>query len=161
LRENLVPQGVPTLRIKPEVEVMSTISKISLFIAVMAMVIVLSCSKKASDQETITTNETGTVFEQVGYWEKGGSRIYTVYVIELDWVGMNVYAGARPHKEGRTTTVLFFNDRNGTPDVTNYSGSMHDVISRVRAGSDTLYWIARYDCFPSGEAVFNRYPMRE
>jgi len=140
---------------------MCPILKSLLLTAILTVALLPSCAKKSSDEETITTNETGTVFEQVGYWEKAGNRIYTVYVIELDWVGMNVYAGERPHKAARTTTVLFFNDRSGTPDVTNYSGSMHDVLQRVRTEGDTLYWIARYDCFPSGEAIFNRYPMRE
>jgi hypothetical protein len=142
---------------------MTSIAKgsISLLLTIMlASMMVWSCSKKSDGEGTFTTDERGTVYEQVGHWEKGGNRIYTVCVIELDWVGMNVYAERKPHRAGRTTSVLFFNDRTRTPDVTRYGGSMRDVIDRIYADGDSTCWIARYDRWPSGESVFTRYPAR-
>ena len=136
---------------------MKSASKFLLLMAVSA-VVVWGCSKKADRQRTITTNQSGTVFEEKGCWEKGDNRIYTVFVSKEDWEGMEEYAEDKLYRTGRTTSVLFFDDRDGTPDVTRYKGSYSDVIDRIRADGDTTDWIARWDRFPSGEGIFKRYP---
>ena len=125
------------------------------------MMLFLACSKKDDGGQVPKKPDNGSGFEQVGFWQKSDNRIYTIYTSDEDWTAMEDYADKKPYKTGKTTSVLFFNNRKGTPDVTRYVGSMNDIIDRIYTGDDTKYWIARYDRFPSGEAIFKRYPAAE
>jgi hypothetical protein len=145
--------------IRPKGQIMKSISKLLILPAALAVLMVLSCAKKANDQGRIITNANGTTFEQVGTWEQADNRIYTVFVSKEDWAGMEEYGGKMPYKSGRTTSVLFFKDREATPDVTKYEGRYHLVLDRIFADGDTTYWVARYDHWPSGESIFRRMPV--
>ena len=137
---------------------MKILSKALILPAALAVLMVMSCAKKSGDQTRVTKNANGTTFEQVGTWEQADNRIYTVFVSKEDWEGMEKYGGTMPYKRGRTTSVLFFKDREGTPDVTNYEGRYHLVLDKIFASADTTYWVARYDHWPSGESIFRRMP---
>ena len=127
------------------------------FITILAVMLFMGCSGNGAKQET---DETGSLCEQVGLWQQGQNRIYTVYVSDLMWGEMEKYAQGKPYKNGKTTSVFFFNKREGTPDVTRYKGSHGDIVDRIYADGDTTYWVARYDRWPSGEEIFMRYPAK-
>ena len=125
------------------------------------MLLLLACSKKEDVGQVRNESNHRSGFQQIGFWQKGDNRLYTIYASDEDWAAMEEYADRKPYKTGKTTSVLFFNNRKGTPDVTKYKGSMRDVIDRIYADGDTANWIARYDRFPSGDAIFKRYPASE
>jgi hypothetical protein len=125
------------------------------------MLLLLACSKKEDVGRVPQKPDNLSGFQQIGFWQKADNRLYTIYASDEDWVAMEEYADRKPYKTGKTTSVFFFNNRNGTPDVTKYQGLWSDVIDRIYADGDTTYWIARYDRFPSGEAIFKRYPAAE
>jgi hypothetical protein len=128
-----------------------------IFITILGAFLFLGCSGKGGRQGG---GESGGLFEDVGMWTQGQSRIYTVYVSDLKWEEMEEYGRGKPYKNGKTTSVFFFNKWEGTPDVTRYEGSHGDVIDRIYADGDTTYWVARYDRWPSGEEIFMRYPAK-
>jgi hypothetical protein len=132
-----------------------------LTILVFIMLLILACSKKEEVGQVPKESKNQSAFKLIGFWRRGEDRIYTIYTSEEDWGAMEDYAAGKPYKTGRTTSVFFFNNRKGTPDVTKYKGSMNDVIDRIYADGDTAYWIARWDRYPSGEAIFIRYPASE
>ena len=128
-----------------------------IFITILVVMFALGCSGNEGRQDT---KRTGSPFQDVGMWTQAQNRIYTVYVKDLKWEEMEEYAEGKPHKNGRITSVFFFNNWEGTPDVTRYEGSHGEVIDRIYADGDTTYWVARYDRWPSGEAIFVRYPAK-
>jgi hypothetical protein len=145
-----------------EDEMWKVTAGITALFAVLVGVMVAGCSKPEAVQRKTVVKEDGStvVFERVGAWEDNYNRIFSVFVSSKDWLEMETYGEEQPYRTGRTTSVLFFDDREGTPDVTDYEGSMRDVIDRIYADGDTADWVARWDRFPSGEGIFKRYPAK-
>ena len=129
-----------------------------MFVILFAVMLVLGCGKGTHEQTIVFKDGKEIIFETMGIWEENSNRIYSVYVTDLAWGEMEDYAMQQSYKHGRTTSVLFFDDRAGTPNVARYDGSYAGVIERVSSSEDTTYWVGRFDRWPSGEAVFTRYP---
>jgi hypothetical protein len=137
----------------------TTVKSLIFFLSIMTLLV--ACSKKDDAGRVPKEPDNGSGFQQIGLWQRNDNRIYTIFVSDEDWSAMEEYAEGKPYKTGHTTSVLFFDNRDGTPDMTKYKGSMRDVMNRIYADGETAYWIARYDRFPSGEAIFKRYPAVE
>lgn len=74
-------------------------------------------------------------FKQVGYFKSNESpytRIFSVYTEVTDIDSLAGYARKKPFTDGGFTTVLFFNNKENTPDVTfsawNYDESKNDYL---------------------------------
>ncbi len=102
-------------------------------------------------------------FEDIGYYKKklqNGSytRVFSVYVKDFKdvpetWNSIQNYAKGKMYTAGGSTTVFFFNNRNGTPDVTFVAEQFNKKYEQ--------YCVAAYWKYPRGNDKFIRYPFRQ
>lgn len=102
-------------------------------------------------------------FKDIGYYKKklqNGSytRVFSVYIKDFKdvpemWNSIQNYAKGKMYTGGGSTTVFFFNDRNGTPDVTFVAEQFDKKYEQ--------YCVAAYWKYPRGNDKFTRYPFRQ
>ena len=98
---------------------------------------------------------------EVGYYKSSTvfnspNRVYSIYVEDfMDspdvWDRIERYGKSKMWSAKGSTTVLFFNNRQGTPDVT-YTGV--NFPDRYES-----YWIAGYWKYTTGKETFKKYPL--
>lgn len=96
-------------------------------------------------------------FEQVGYYKKDYHRVYSYWVKDFEetdaqWAAVEEYAKSRMWSEGGFTAVLFFADRENTPDVT-YTGLEFPEAYEPHC-------IAGFWKIANGSMEFRRYPFK-
>jgi hypothetical protein len=89
--------------------------------------------------------------EQIGYWKKNNTRVFSVYTKTTDFQEMKEYGKKQMHTMGRTTTVYFFNNKEYTPDVT----LLEDPYQFSKKYEP--YWIATYQKYPEGKEEFTKH----
>ena len=71
---------------------------------------------------TVLDPVTRAQFERIGYHKKASQgsylRVFSIYTPGEDWSAMAKYAKSQMWSEGGVTGVLFFDNRENTPDVT-------------------------------------------
>jgi len=108
--------------------------------------------KFTQSQKSLLTGTFG-IFEDIGYYKKNRTRIFSVYTSSVDFTKIEEYAKNKPYTSGRVTMVYFFNDKSNTPDVTFIGGEFDKKYEK--------YCIAMYGKFPNGSEQFGRYPFKE
>jgi len=89
-------------------------------------------------------------FEIVSKYLKGLTMIYSVAVLDLDWSAMEMFGQMQPHAEGGNTIILFFNDIQNTPDISQTGVHFDENFNP--------HWIATYYRYPNGTDRLIKFP---
>ena len=90
--------------------------------------------------------------EDIGFWKKKGTRVYSIYTRTADFKVIKEYARKKPWTPGRITVAYFFNDRDETPDI-----SMYKIGYQIPKRYDP-YMVAKYQRLGNGKEKFVRNP---
>jgi hypothetical protein len=117
---------------------------------------------KPSKTSSVSSGQINKGFVEVGYYKSSTvfnspNRVYSIYVEDfMDspdvWDRIERYGKSKMWSPKGSTTVLFFNNRQGTPDVT-YTGI--NFPDRYEP-----YCIAGYWKYTTGKEIFNKYPLK-
>ena len=119
---------------------------------IVLMALILSCDSSKLDERNEQSIKQVEKFEDIGYYKKSPSRVFSVYTSSVDSIRIEEYAKNKPYTPGGMTMVFFFNDKMNTPDVT-FVGAEFDKKYEK-------YCIAVYRKYPNGDEDFE-YPFKE
>jgi len=115
---------------------------------------------KPSKPSSVSSGQIDKGFVEVGYYKKtnqfnSDNRVYSIYVEDFKdspgvWDIIEKYGKSKMWSSKGSTTVLFFNNKQNTPDVTYTGVNFPDIYES--------YWIAGYWKYTTGKEIFIRYP---